>query len=181
MAVTSSPTTGRGGVPGESPESRQPLRQTARRALLPLLLAAAVIAVLFAVEPVTISSDSMLPTLESGQRVLLDKLTYRFRDPRPDELIAFHAPQTGDLTLKRVVAVAGDELAIKDGVLRVNGTARDEPFVDASSVDSVYFGPVTVPAGTVFVLGDNRANSIDSRTFGAVPVSDVVGRVVWRF
>ena len=180
MAVASSPTTGRG-VPEKSPESRQPLRQTARRALLPLLLAAAVILVVFGVEPVTISSDSMNPTLVSGQRVILDKLSYHFRDPRPDELVAFAAPDTGDLTLKRVVALGGDQLSIKDGVLRVNGETRDEPYVDSAAVDSVYFGPVSVPAGTVFVLGDNRGNSIDSRTFGAVPVSDVVGRVVWRF
>lgn len=62
----------------------------------------------------------------------------------------------------------------------VNGRRRTEPYVDQRAVDSVYFGPVTVPDGTVFVLGDNRGESIDSRSYGPVPLEAVVGRVAWR-
>jgi signal peptidase I len=148
------------------------------------LLAVTVVVLLgaFVVEPVRIGSNSMSPTLEVGQRVLIDKATYRFRAPHDGELIAFHAPPTGELTVKRVVGVGGDRVAIRDGVLFVNGDKVHEPYVDHAMVDSVYFGPVVVPSGTVFVMGDNRGESIDSRVYGAVPRSDVIGRVIplWK-
>jgi signal peptidase I len=120
----------------------------------------------------------MSPTLEVGQRVLIDKATYRFRSPRVGEIVAFHAPDSEILTVKRVVGVGGDKVAIRDGVLYVDGAAVHEPYVDHSLVDSVYFGPVFVPQGTVFLMGDNRGESIDSRSFGPVSLSDVVGRVI---
>ena len=63
----------------------------------------------------------------------------------------------------------------------IDGTPRHEPQVDLSRIDSTYFGPVTVPPDAIFVLGDNRSESIDSRTYGAVPLEDVVGRVVLTF
>ncbi len=132
----------------------------------------------FAVEPVTVGSDSMSPTVRSGDRVLIDKVSYRFRDPERGEIVAFMAPPSGTLTVKRVVGVAGDRVAIRDGVLWVGGQRRAEPYVDLRTIDSVYFGPAVVPPGTVFVMGDNRAESIDSRDFGPVPLSDVVGRVI---
>ncbi len=144
------------------------------------LLAVAVVVVLgvFVVEPVTVGADSMSPTLERGQRVVIDKATFRFRAPHVGEVVAFHAPTSGTLTVKRVVGVGGDRVAIRDGVLWVNGTAVEESYVQHARVDSVYFGPTTVPAGSVFVMGDNRGESIDSRAFGAVDLSDVVGRVI---
>ena len=80
------------------------------------------------------------------------------------------------------MAVGGDTVAIEDGVLVVDGRRRAEPYADARAIDSVYFGPVRVPRGSLFVLGDNRANSADSRAFGAVPARDVIGRArarVW--
>ncbi len=149
------------------------------RWLLPLLLVSVVLyGLLLMAEPVTIGSGSMSPTLETGQRVVLDKLSYHFRLPDRGELVALHAPGSEELTVKRVVAVAGDRVAIKDGVLLVNRSRVCEPYVDHASVDATYFGPVTVGSGSVFVMGDNRAESIDSRAYGAVPASEVVGRVV---
>jgi signal peptidase I len=71
-------------------------------------------------------------------------------------------------------------VAIRDGVLNLNRRARREPFVDYSRVDSVYFGPVVVPRGAIFVMGDERDNSLDSRTFGPVPEDRIVGRVALR-
>ena len=86
----------------------------------------------------------------------------------------------GGLLLKRAVALGADEVSIEDGVLLVNGVPVDEPYVDLSRVDGNYFGPRVVPAGSVFVLGDNRADSVDSRDFGPVPLTALVGRVRLR-
>ena len=87
---------------------------------------------------------------------------------------------SGGLVVKRVAAVGGDTVGIEDGVLVVNGEAEREGYVDYGSVDGFYFGPVDVPPGEVFLLGDNRANSEDSRDFGPVREDEVVGRVLVR-
>jgi signal peptidase I len=163
-------------------------RATARRGrsvVLPVLVCAVVLVLLlgtFVVEPVAVPTGSMSPTLRAGDHVLVNKLAYRFGEPRRRDLVVFRSAASGDLLLKRVVGVGGDRVGVEDGVLRVNGRAVREPFVDRRLVDSVYFGPVRVPGGSVFVMGDRRSNSVDSRTFGPVPRSRVVGRVdarVW--
>lgn len=138
-------------------------------------LMAAVLA--FAAEPVRVQSGSMAPTLRPGDSVIVNKLAYRFGDPRRRDLVVLRRPRDRELMLKRVVGVGGDRVGVEDGVLHVNGRAVDEPFVDRRLVDSVYFGPVRVPSGAVFVMGDERSNSLDSRTFGAVPRSQILGRV----
>ena len=126
--------------------------------------------------PVRISSGSMAPTLLEGDRVLVT----RAGTPGRGALVTFSSPADGVLTLKRVVAIAGDRVAIEDAALVVNGRRVAEPYVDAARIDGLYFGPVTVPAGTVFVLGDRRAGSIDSRAYGAIPAARVEGRVLVR-
>lgn len=128
-------------------------------------------------EPVRVASESMAPTLGRGDVVLVDK---RDRAPRRDELVTFDSPEDGSRTLKRVVGVAGDVVAIRDAILSVNGVVVDEPYVDHASIDALYYGPVTVPAGTVLVLGDRRAGSVDSRAYGPVRLDAVTGRVVAR-
>jgi signal peptidase I len=133
----------------------------------------------FVVEPFAVPSASMSPTLRPGDHVLVDKLAYRLGDPRRRDLIVFHQPRAdgGELLLKRVVAVGGDRVGIEDGVLVVDGRRVREPFVNRALVDSVYFGPVRVPEGEVFVMGDRREDSIDSRSFGPVRRELIVGRV----
>ncbi|MDX6301721.1 MAG: signal peptidase [Nocardioidaceae bacterium] len=86
----------------------------------------------------------------------------------------------GALMIKRVVAEAGQRVGIADGVLVVAGHHVHENYVDPATVDGTYFGPVEVPRGSVFVMGDARAGSVDSRIFGAVPRTAIVGRVVRR-
>jgi signal peptidase I len=132
---------------------------------------------LFMLEPFRIPSDSMAPTLRPGDQVLVDKRAYDDRPPHRGDLAVFHAPRTGEILLKRVVAIGGDTVGIEDGALVVDGRRRREPYADPDAIDSVYFGPVRVRPGTVFVLGDNRANSEDSREFGAVPTASLIGRV----
>jgi signal peptidase I len=79
------------------------------------------------------------------------------------------------------VALAGQTVGLEDGELVVDSAVRHEPQVDVSRIDGSYFGPVTVPPDAVFVLGDNRAESIDSRIYGPIRVDDLVGRVVLTF
>ena len=145
-------------------------------------LAAFAVVVLVAVrllvaEPFRVASTSMEPTLRAGDSVLVDKLAYGDDGPRRGDLVVFRAPAGDEVALKRVVGVGGDRVAIEDGLLVVNGRRPIEPYTDSEAIDSVFFGPVRVPAGAVFVLGDNRFDSDDSRDFGAVPTSDVIGRV----
>jgi signal peptidase I len=147
-----------------------------------LVVVAALVAVLLLLrltvaEPFGIPSDSMAPTLTRGDHVVVDKLAYRGdATPAVGDVVVFHAPRSGEIALKRVVAVGGDRVGIEDGVLVVNGRRRVERYADTDAIDSVYFGPVTVPRGSVFVLGDNRADSVDSRSHGPVPEGDVIGR-----
>jgi signal peptidase I len=131
-----------------------------------------------ALEPLAVSSPSMEPTLPVGSTVLVDKLTARWRGVDVGDVVVFTSPDDGADTVKRVVAVGGQTVALEDAVLHVDGVAVDEPQVDLSRIDGTWFGPVTVPDGSVFVLGDSRGVSIDSRTYGAVPLDDIEGRVV---
>jgi signal peptidase I len=131
----------------------------------------------FLFEPFRTDGASMLPTLRSGDQVLVDKRAYRDGLPRRGDLVVFHRPRSGEVTLKRAIGLPGDTVAIEDGFLVVDGRRRHESYADPDAIDSVYFGPVRVRPGTVFVLGDNRADSIDSRDFGAVAQHDLIGRV----
>lgn len=143
----------------------------------------AVVAVVLAVlvsEPFTVRSSSMAPTLHTGDQILAERLTPRFGHLARGDLVVFRAPAARALMVKRVVAVAGDRVGLADGRLVVNGHRRPEAYVDLASVDGVYFGPEVVPPASVFVMGDDRAASVDSRDFGAVPLDRVLGRVLWR-
>lgn len=136
----------------------------------------------FVVEPFYVSSGSMSQTLRSGDSVLAAKFAYRLAEPRRDALVVFEDPTDANRVLmKRVVGVAGDTVGVRDGVLYVNGERKREPYVDHRLTDSTFFGPVRVPEGHVFVMGDNRSNSKDSRSFGAVPEEDLLGEVFVRF
>jgi signal peptidase I len=135
----------------------------------------------FVAEPFYVSSRSMLPTLKPHDRVLAAKFAYHLGKPRRGELVVFENPENRQENLiKRVVGLPGDTVAIKDAVLYVNGERVREPYVNYRLIDASYFGPVEVPEGYVFAMGDNRANSVDSRTFGPVPEKDLLGRVILR-
>ena len=154
-------------------------RSWARLAVAAVALLAVLL--LTALEPLRVSSGSMSPTLEAGDQVLIDKISVRLRPPTQGDLVVFRDPQYHELVVKRLVAQGGQTVAIEDAVLVIDGTVRHEPQVDLSRIDSTYFGPVTVPPNAVFVMGDNRSDSIDSRTYGAIPLDELVGRVVLTF
>jgi signal peptidase I len=142
-----------------------------------LLALALVVTRIFFFEPFKTDGVSMEPTYRSGDQVLVDKRAYRHALPRRGDLVVFHAPRTGDVTLKRAIGLPGDTVAIEDGALVVDGRRVVEPYADPDAIDSVYFGPVRVRPGTVFFLGDNRLDSRDSRDFGAVARGALIGRV----
>jgi signal peptidase I len=128
---------------------------------------------LFLFEPTSVSGPSMRDTLFTGDQVIVDKLVYYISDPKPGEIVVFRA---GDRDLiKRVVAVAGDTVEARNNQLYVNGKKIEEPYL-SKNAKTADFGPVKVPKGYIFVLGDNRQNSTDSRILGPIPLSNVIGR-----
>lgn len=158
---------------------------TPHPALVAVLAAGATLLLLLAVrawvvEPLAVSGGSMAPTLRPGQQVLVEKVTPWRRPWRRGDLVLFDRPGDGLLSIKRVVGLAGDTVAIRDGRLVVDGAPVPEGYAPPRRIDGVYFGPVTVPDGQVFVLGDDRRNSLDSRRYGTVPADDLAGRVVLR-
>jgi len=155
-------------------------RRAAPGLVLALVIVAPVLVVRVVAEPMRVSSGSMSPSFETGDQVLVEKVGSRAQDPERGDVVAFHEPGSGDLMVKRVVALSGQRVGIVDGVLVVAGDTVKEPYVDRESVDGTYFGPVRVPAGSVFVMGDARAGSVDSRAFGAVPRRAIVGRVLFK-
>ena len=143
-----------------------------------IVAAAFVIALLvqaFIVKPFTIHQVSMRPTLEEGDRILLNRLVYHFRQPARGDIIVFHSPinDSEDL-VKRIVGVAGDRVAVTGGKLYVNSVAQDEPYLLEQDF-SGEMAEVLVPTGEVFVMGDNRNNSGDSRLFGPISAKSIIG------
>jgi signal peptidase I len=169
-------------------------RQTTKRSVglleflvVPLIAFALVFGILrpFVVEPFYIPTTSMVPTLEVGDRVLANKLAYRFDEPERGDIIVFEGVAEESDLVKRVVGLPGDEIAVRGGRLFVNGVSQSERYIaDKPCVRSLpktcSYGPVTVPPGQVFVMGDNRVNSEDSRFFGPVPEGNIVGEVFLR-
>ena len=138
----------------------------------------------FVVRPYTIPSGSMEDTIEVGDNVWSEKVSYYFRDIEQGDIVTFEDPETTGRTLiKRVIAVGGQTIDLIDGSVYVDGELLDEPYTNgkatepletASGVEITY--PYTVPEGYIWVMGDNRTNSADSRYFGPVSVSSVTGR-----
>lgn len=162
----------------------------------------------FVVEPRYIPSASMAPTFNPGDQIAVEKISTLVRTPEVNEVILFRPPEaavnmmvrndeeravrrgtpkteTGpkrkpEVFVKRVIAVPGDVVEIRDRAVYVNGEQLDEDFVNPNAPKYEY-GPETVPEGTLFVLGDNRNRSFDSHSWGFLPTSNVVGHVILRY
>jgi signal peptidase I len=131
-----------------------------------------------------VEQTSMESTLEPGQEVIVDRLTPLFSPYKRGDIVVFAAPeQTGrpEPLIKRVIGVGGDRVEVRDGIVLVNGEALDEPYTfEGEPTDATGSAAWVVPAGWLFVLGDHRAVSVDSRVFGPVPISSVIGRAWLR-
>ncbi len=166
-------------------EERRPLRQEFLE-YLQIFVIAGIIAFLitgFVAQPFLVDGSSMEPTLHNGQRLLVNKFLYRFALPREGDIVVFRYP--GDQRLrfiKRVVGVPGDRVLIRDSHVYVNGRRLAEEYLGGIKTYGD-FGPVKVSAGRLFVLGDNRNNSKDSRypDVGLVPVGNVVGKAFFVY
>ncbi len=177
---------GSGDAPDEVIPDRSPSRSAEGRVLrwvleLVIIIAGAFFLALllqqFVVKPFAIPSPSMEPTLMEGDRVLVNRLAYRFHPPQRGDIVVFRPPgQNGsDPFIKRVVAVDGDTIAISGGVLWLNGEPQDEPYLKERPMYGEL--PETrIPPGFVWLMGDNRNNSGDSRVFGPVPVKSIIGK-----
>lgn len=136
----------------------------------------------FVVEAFWIPSGSMIPTLQINDRVLVNKFIYRFTEPERGDIVVFRSVDDGDTELiKRVVALPGDTVAVRSGRLIVNGERQREPFTNKNFPDRSFYARTTVPKNNVFVMGDNRANSQDSRVFGPLPKKNIEGEAFLRF
>lgn len=132
----------------------------------------------FIAEPIRVDGDSMYPTLAHGEHMLVEKVSYWFSEPARGDVIICYYPGYTESCVKRVIALGGETIAVRNGAVYVNGAPLDESAYWSGTMP-VDYGPVTVPPGEVFVMGDNRGNSKDSRNpaVGPIPRHKIVGRV----
>jgi len=149
--------------------------------------------------PYRIPSSSMEPTLRCAKpasgceatfsdRVIANRLAYRFRDPHRGEIVVFNAPPAaeqrcteGGTFVKRLIGLPGEVVSERDGYVYVNGRGLDEPYVQRSRRDHLTQTWPRIPKGQYFMMGDNRIDSCDSRQWGTVPRSNLIGPVLFTY
>jgi signal peptidase I len=155
--------------------------------IVPAILIALLIN-LFLAQATRVYGQSMEPNLHTDQRLIVEKLSYnryfrqflRLDGPQRGDVVVIRLDgQSDELLIKRVIGLPGDLVEIHDGQVFVNGQPLNEPYL--ASVTSGYYGPTIIPPLQIFVLGDNRSFSNDSRNFGTVPLKDVIGRAWFSY
>lgn len=151
-------------------------------------LVLALIIRLFIAEPRYIPSESMSPTLAIGDRLVIEKVGYKFHPPNKGDIIVFQPPEMlrmignfdkSQAFIKRAIAKSGETIAVKNGVVYLNNKPLSENYISAPPEYEMI--PITVPEGQLFVMGDNRNNSNDSHIWGFLPTENVIGHAVFRF
>jgi signal peptidase I len=184
-------------APRPVPRQKSQVREYAEALIVALLLALVIRT--FLVQAFKIPSGSMLPTLQIGDHILVNKFIYGprlevpltqlslgqlpgLRKPRPGDVVVFIWPKDRSKDfIKRVIAVDGETIEIRNRQVLIDGQARDDPHATWSpprAGPSDHYGPFTVPPGYVFVMGDNRDQSYDSRFWGPVPIGDIKGQAL---
>jgi signal peptidase I len=159
--------------------------------LLIVILVAVVITTLlraFVIDQYEIPTGSMEPTIEIGDRLFAEKVSYNFELPTPGDIVTFDDPiEEGRVLIKRCIAVGGQTVDLEDGKVVIDGEALDEPYTlgrqskpltTMTGVTIEY--PFTIPADSIWVMGDNRTNSLDSRYFGPVAQDRLIGKALFR-
>lgn len=142
---------------------------------------------LFVMQPNQVKGASMEPTFLSGDYILTSKISYKFRTPKRGDVVVFKSPKNPDIDyIKRIIGVPGDTIAVRNNEVYVNDQLIVEPYI--SNKTNIFDGGfliegenTTIPPNYLFVMGDNRPRSSDSREFGPVPISDVIGVVFYRY
>ncbi|MFQ5523485.1 MAG: signal peptidase I [Acidimicrobiia bacterium] len=173
--------------------------------LLLTALAIAVVIKTFLIQPFWIPSESMVPTIQVNDRVMVNKLAYRFGEPQRGDIVVFTDPAAPDIEesipeavirsvleaigvrtrgrddlIKRVIGLPGETVEIKESQVWINGEPLEEPYIDHPFMPDD--GPYTLGSGEIFVMGDNREFSFDSRRFGPIPLAHVIGKafvIMW--
>lgn len=138
-------------------------------------------------QPNQIKGASMEPSFYSGEYILTSKITYRFRSPHRGDVIVFKSPKNPDIDyIKRIMGLPGDQVMVKNSDLYINGQLLQENYTSAKI--NLWEGgflrdgvPATIPRNEIFVMGDNRPRSSDSREFGPVPLDSIIGQVFFRY
>jgi signal peptidase I len=167
-------------LPEKSKKQRSALWEWIETILIALILA--LLLRTFVVQPFQVHLSSMHPTLEEGDFILVNKLAYKLGTPRRGDVVVFMPPggQMEKPYIKRVIGLPGETVDIKDGKVFVNGSPLDEPYA-LGETSGGKFNHIVVPEGTVFVMGDNRMNSSDSRYFGPVSIASLEGKTFLCF
>ena len=147
----------------------------------------------FVAEARYIPSNSMVPTLQKDDRLIVDKVSYHFKDPQRGDIIVFMPPEEAsivcrgsnppssnkDAYIKRIIALPGEKIEVREGKVLINDQPLKESYLE--EVPAYQYGPRVVPDGSYLVLGDNRNNSCDSHYWGFVTRQNIIGRAVVRF
>jgi signal peptidase I len=141
----------------------------------------------FIAEPRYIPSDSMYPSLETGDRVVVEKVSGYFHPPQRGDIVVFQPPEQLQMQgyekeqafIKRVIGEADETISIRDGIVYLNDRPLEENYI--AEVPKYEMGSVRIPQDRLFVMGDNRNNSNDSHIWGFLPTKNVIGRAIFRF
>lgn len=146
-----------------------------------------IVVYLFIMQPNQVKGASMDPTFNTGDYIFTSKVTYKFRGYNRGDVVVFKSPKNPDIEyIKRIIGLPGDKVMVKDSEVYVNGIKLTESYISAKTNlwengFSKNGEEITVPDGDLFVMGDNRPRSSDSREFGPVPEETVIGQVFYRY
>lgn len=130
----------------------------------------------YVIQPFRVQMTSMVSTLEPNDLVLVEKITYRFSKPQRGDIVVFVPPNNpNDKYIKRVIGLPGETVSIKSDTVYIDGKPLKEPYLNSPMAD---MEPIKVPEDSVFVMGDNRSVSLDSRSFGPIKISSIIGKAV---
>jgi signal peptidase I len=159
---------------------RHEIRVWTRDLLIAIGLALVIIVFLY--QPVKVEGTSMAPLLSDQERIFINKFVYRFEAIHRGDVVVFWYPLDRSKSfIKRVIALPGETVSIRQGVVMVNEVVVPEPYVPPQYEDVSDYGPQRVPADSYFVMGDHRISSNDSRVFGPVPSQFIYGRAVFAY
>jgi signal peptidase I len=162
------------------PQLRRELRTWTRD--LAVALGLALVIIIFLYQPVKVEGTSMAPLLSDQERIFINKFVYRFEPIDRGDVVVFWYPLDHSKSfIKRVVGLPGENIELRAGHLYVDGKELAEPYVPASYLDGSSYGPMKIPAGNYFVMGDHRDSSNDSRVFGPVSRPYIYGKAVFAY